>query len=438
MRSVPFDIDAVRPQRDTGEMSQAGNGCHVGPGPSGQQVGDGLPVDSGAGRGRPQAQPEAIEGLGEGSGDLADRFGGRIGDDLLGPGFRVLGELPGGACAGASANHARTTLSVVVDQLWNGCLSSRYAWTVVLDPDTSAKITRYRPREAPPLWVEVAPLVRSVVAATVTAVPYDVEQLLHVTGRLALWAEASGLERSADAWLRNEVIDAFVLSRAGDIEGSSVRTYRTWLLRVRDALAWSERGEAAPARMHAEANTYQPYTAAELAGLRHWATHLPRQQKTDALALMGLGAGLGLMPKEVAASRGADLQRLRGNGPLLHTAVDRLVPLVARAAWDTVLGELADQAGLGYLFRPRRTTEYAKNLIGSWSLTHLPPDGLPTVSVGRLRATWIVELMRAHIDHHLIAQAAGLASAASLARWQHLVPPLDDATAARLLRGPER
>ncbi|MFB9388249.1 hypothetical protein ACFPM3_30580 [Streptomyces coeruleoprunus] len=46
--------------------------------------------------------------------------------------------------------------------------------------------------------------------------------------------------------------------------------------------------------------------------------------------------------------------------------------------------------------------------------------------------------MRAHIDHHLIAQAAGLASAASLARWQHLVPPVDDATAARLLRGPER
>lgn len=271
-----------------------------------------------------------------------------------------------------------------------------------------------------------------------TAVPYDVEQLLHVTGRLALWAEASGLERSADAWLRNEVIDAFVLSRAGDIEGSSVRTYRTWLLRVRDALAWRERGEAAPARMHAEANTYQPYTAAELAGLRHWAAHLPRQEKTDALALMGLGAGLGLMPKEVAASRGADLQRLRGNGPLLHTAVDRLVPLVARAAWDTVLGELADQAGRGYLFRPRRTTEYAKNLIGSWSLNHRPPDSLPAVSVGRLRATWIVELMRAHIDHHLIAQAAGLASAASLARWQHLVPPIDDATAARLLRGPER
>ncbi|MFF2523826.1 hypothetical protein [Streptomyces liangshanensis] len=42
---------------------------------------------------------------------------------------------------------------------------------MVLDPVTSAKITRYRPKDVPPLWAEVAPLVRSVVAAAVTAVP---------------------------------------------------------------------------------------------------------------------------------------------------------------------------------------------------------------------------------------------------------------------------
>lgn len=190
--------------------------------------------------------------------------------------------------------------------------------------------------------------------------------------------------------------------------------------------------------MHAEATPHQTYTAAELAGLRHWAAHLPRQQRTDALALLGLGAGLGLTPREVAASRGLDLRRPRRGGPLPHKGAERPVPLVARADWDPVLGELADRAGDGYLFRPRRTVEYSKNLIGSWSLLHRPPDNLPPMSVGRLRATWIVELMCAHIDHHLIAQAAGLASSASLARWQHLVPPVDEATAARLLRGPER
>lgn len=84
---------------------------------------------------------------------------------------------------------------------------------MVLDPDTSAKITRYRPRQAPAAWDEVASLVRSVVAAVVTAVPCAVERLLHVTASLALWAEHTGVERDPDAWLRNEVIDALVLSR---------------------------------------------------------------------------------------------------------------------------------------------------------------------------------------------------------------------------------
>ncbi|MEV0439893.1 hypothetical protein AB0I84_01345 [Streptomyces spectabilis] len=304
-----------------------------------------------------------------------------------------------------------------------------------LDPDTSAKITRYRPKDPPPVWDEVAPAVRSVVAATVSAVPYDVERLLHVTGCLAMWAAVTGLGREPEAWLRNEAIDAFVLSRAGDIEASTIRTYRTWLLRVRDALVFSERGEAAPARLHARPNPHQPYTPGELAAFRHWAEHLARQQRTDGLALLGLGAGCGLTPKEVAASRGTHLRRLGRDGPLLHTGVERVVPLVARAAWGPLLGELADAAGGNYLFRPRRNAAYAKNLIGSWPLLHRPPGHLPGLSAGRLRATWIVELMAARIDHDLIAKAAGLASAASLARYQHHVPPLDEATAMRLLHG---
>ncbi|MGP3967386.1 hypothetical protein [Streptomyces sp. 6N223] len=140
----------------------------------------------------------------------------------------------------------------------------------------------------------------------------------------------------------------------------------------------------------------------------------------------------------MAASRGHHLRFLRHDGPVLHTGVDRLVPLVARAGWERVLEALVEAAGAGYLFRPRRTVEYAKNLISSWSLAHRPPPGLPALSVGRRRATWIVELMTARIDHDLIVKAAGLASAASLARYQHHVPPIDDATAVTLLRGTGR
>ncbi|MFJ9851165.1 hypothetical protein [Streptomyces sp. NPDC101150] len=306
---------------------------------------------------------------------------------------------------------------------------------MILDPDTSRKITHYRPREAPAVWEDVAPLVRSVVTAVATAVPYEVERLLHITASLALWAEGVGLARDPDAWLRNEVIDAYVLSRAAELKSTSVQTYRTWLLRIREALAWSGRGEASPARLHGAASPHTPYSEAELAGLRHWAMHLSGQQRSDALALMALGAGCGLQPREVAASRGCHLLRHGKDEPLLHTGVKREVPLAVRADWEDVVDELAQLAGKGHLFRPRRTTTYAKNLVGSWSLLHRPPEALPKVSAGRLRATWIVKLMATGLSHDLIAKAAGLASTASLARYEHHVPPLDKATAARLLRG---
>jgi hypothetical protein len=87
------------------------------------------------------------------------------------------------------------------------------------------------------------------------------------------------------------------------------------------------------------------------------------------------------------------------------------------------------------VFRHGRTTHYAKNLIGSWPQHHPTPAGLPALSAGRLRASWIVELMRARICHDVIARAAGLASAASLARYQHFVPPLTDTQTLRILRG---
>ncbi|WP_371656790.1 MULTISPECIES: hypothetical protein [unclassified Streptomyces] len=43
--------------------------------------------------------------------------------------------------------------------------------------------------------------------------------------------------------------------------------------------------------------------------------------------------------------------------------------------------------------------------------------------------------MRRRIDPGVIAAAAGLASTASLARYQHFVPPLSNRETARLLRG---
>ena len=279
-RSVSYG--RVRPQAGVERGGEAGDGGHVGPRVAGQQVGDRLPVHPGPQRGLAQAPPPPGQGSGQGGGDLPHRLHPGLGVGPVGPGFRILGTLPGGAHAGSTTDHLHTILSVELGQSPDGCLSSRYSWSVVLDPLTSAKILRYRPRDGDPAWDTVAPTVRAVVAATVTQVPYDVERLLHVTGRLALWVNDAGLAPEPDAWLRGEVIDAFVLSLAGQHAPATLRTYRTWLRRVRDALAWSDRGEPVPPKLSAPAKPHQPYDAAELAGLWHWAEHLPTRQRADA------------------------------------------------------------------------------------------------------------------------------------------------------------
>ncbi|EST37437.1 hypothetical protein N566_13055 [Streptomycetaceae bacterium MP113-05] len=107
---------------------------------------------------------------------------------------------------------------------------------------------------------------------------------------------------------------------------------------------------------------------------------------------------------------------------------------MAGSLWEETLGELALNAGNLHLFRPHRTTPGKPNLISSWTERVRPGAGLPRLTATRLRTTWIVSLMATRVDHGVIAKVAGLKSAASLARYQHLVPQLDEETVIRLQR----
>lgn len=313
-------------------------------------------------------------------------------------------------------------------------MSCHYSWSMALDLATSSVIDAYIPREAPACWEEVGPLAKSVVAATVERVPYAVEDLLHVVARLALWAEGRGVAREPAAWLRNETIDAFVLTGCAGLAPGTLRTYRTWLRRVQEVLVWDEGGESEGVKLSAPPAPAPPYEETEIAALRSWAHGLRPRTGSDALALMALGDGMGLAPGEVARLRGTDIRRTRSGACVLDAAVlGRL--LVARAGWEDELADLAGQAGSNFLFRPGHSVPPPDNLIASFTHQHRPDDPLPKLNARRLRASWIVSLMRRRIDPGVIAAAAGLASTASLARYQHFVPALSGLETARLLRG---
>ncbi|GHJ02614.1 hypothetical protein TPA0906_44790 [Streptomyces olivaceus] len=128
--------------------------------------------------------------------------------------------------------------------------------------------------------------VRATVAAAAPATGYEVRRLLYAVGRLAVWADSGGLPRDPGLWLRTEKIDAFVLSGCPGLEGSTVRTCRTWLRLTREALVWAERGAAPPVRIASPRSQQPPYEKGELARLRDGAGHLPGRARLDGLALM--------------------------------------------------------------------------------------------------------------------------------------------------------
>lgn len=274
-------------------------------------------------------------------------------------------------------------------------------------------------------------------AAAAPATCYEAGHLLHVVGRLAVWADRSGLPLEPDVWLRTETIDAFVLSGCVGMDGSTVQTLRSRARRVREALVWVQRGEAPPARLSSPRDPHPPYEHGELARLRSWAGHLPGRARLDGLALMALGAGCGLMPGEVIRVRGSHIRLTRSKVAVLdEKLLGRLV--ACHTSWGLVLAELVEAAGAGYLFRPGRKVEAAKNLVNSWPARHRPNAGLPPLSARRLRSTWIVGLLAAGISEAVVAQAAGMASPAALAAYHRWVPPLPEEEVIRLLHGHRR
>ena len=301
----------------------------------------------------------------------------------------------------------------------------------------SREILRYRPKHAPAEWDAVADGVRMVVAAVADNVPYPLMTVLRVTAMLAIRAEQAGLPRDPSVWLDQSTISRYLIGDT-DLAPRTTEKYASILARIREALVWVERGEAARPRLRADRSRSAPYSTSELARLEVWAGLLPPTApwRANAQAALALCAGCGLTPRELLQTRGTGICVLPSGAVLVQVpGSERLV--ICRSLWEETLAELAAAAGSDFLFAPNRERpEGGKNLIGNWARRMRSADpNVPLVDLRRLRCTWIVSLLRERVPPDLIARAAGLASTAALASYQVWVPePTRDAE-IRLLRG---
>ncbi|MFJ4873746.1 hypothetical protein ACIP93_00775 [Streptomyces sp. NPDC088745] len=205
----------------------------------------------------------------------------------------------------------------------------------------SQAILRYRPKDAPPEWEAVADGVRMVVATVADHVPYRLTTVLGVMATLAISAERAGLARDPAVWLEQGTITRSLLLNT-DIAPNSTQTYASILARVRETLVWVERGEAPRPHLSGDRSRAEPYSTSDLTRLDVWSDNLPPAPtgRGNAKALLTLGAGCGLTPKEILAVRGSDVHILPSDAVVVGVpGTDRLI--VCRSLWEEALAGLA-------------------------------------------------------------------------------------------------
>jgi len=159
---------------------------------------------------------------------------------------------------------------------------------------------------------------------------------------------------------------------------------------------------------------------------------MPALRRT-ATALLALGLGAGLIPREFFEVRGPQVQ-VRCGVTVLHLTGrrGRVVPVLQRYAES--VRTLAAEAGSGLLtghaLLPGQDSRH-------WHvIRHLDlPASLPPLRTSRLRSTWLVSLLSMRVQIDELLEAAGIATTRPLQDLVPFVPRRDDGERLRALAG---
>jgi integrase len=270
---------------------------------------------------------------------------------------------------------------------------------------------------------------RSAVARAAPATPARARALLFAAARLAAFGESVGLELSPAVLLDRSVIERFIVTGERTISPATRRTLRTNLR----ALARAAQADAQPAPVPLPRERAKPpYSEAEIAGYLALAAALSTDsRRMRASALIGLGAGAGLVGAELRHVRGSDvIERSGGLLVVVGGARARAVPVLQR--FHEPLLRAAAFASERYLVGGRSAQR--RNLTDALSAALCADRGLPRLEAGRLRATWLCSCAEL-IGLGAFMQAAGIRCSQRLGDLVVHLPQPDEQAAVALLSG---
>ncbi|MEZ0106331.1 hypothetical protein ABH920_000312 [Catenulispora sp. EB89] len=308
-------------------------------------------------------------------------------------------------------------------------------WGVVM----SQYVDTYIPRGSDPTWWRVAAEVRRIVKLANPSSSKSAADLLGALARLARFADSEGREGTAKVWLAEEMIERYIDVGCPGVSPASKSNYRSRLRRLRTAVFGPDITTGASTRLPGSVASV-PYTTAEMTALWSWSGSQPTVElRAGCRVLMALGRGVGLDSPEAIPLRRHDVVVEGTRDPVLvRVRGDRERVVVCRRAWEQVLRDLAtaddDRSPVSYLFRPESTAR-AKNTVTNFLARTKTSAAVPRLSMGRLRATWLVDLIDSGVALPTIVAAAGVDSLHALSRLMPYVAPVDADTAAAALRG---
>lgn len=276
-------------------------------------------------------------------------------------------------------------------------------------------MTAPRPRDTSRfVGVERAALVFAdrVSARVAERVPYLPAVTRAAVQQHALWAHAdAGLDLEESVIFRRDVIALAVESLPMRSQASLGRR-RSVLTRVGESLGVLE----PPNPPLSKSEPSRPYSSEEVHALRGWVSDQRGDRNTDARALLALGLGAGLLPRELCRVTADDVEQ---TGDCVVVYADRRAVRV-QPMWAVMLdGPIERSDGGAALFQPG--VRVYKNKIGDFTRRSVGTRLRPVAQ--RMRATWLVERMTGGMPVQDLVHEAGVASLAALARFEQFLPP---------------
>jgi hypothetical protein len=274
------------------------------------------------------------------------------------------------------------------------------------------------------------------IALALPLTAYSVETLMGPVMRFVHWSVfVVGCELDASIIFDRNLIDTYVREALpGDFAPGTRRNYRAWILRVAEVVN-PDKTPHIPIPLNSKSMEI-PYSEADIVALDRWAAGQPTEYRSVAAAtLVALGAGAGLTSIEIAHLR-SDSVTIHGNGTVeikVTVAGEFKRRVVVTSEFeDIIAAQVKTLPGDKFVFLPKRS-RVENDIVSAFVSRTARPAGSLTVTVRRLRNTWLVNQMINRTDVLTLMEAAGLQSLESISRLAQFVPrPTGDDRDAQL------